>query len=185
MTVLPTGIWTQETADATHQSSMFLAAFMATHLPREQPVYDFGCGHGVYLAMLEHEGFHCIGVEGYPLTNFRASDVRIHDLTQPLYLGPRGSVISLEVGEHLPATAQETFMQTVTSHCEDVLIFSWAEIGQPGLGHINCRSQEDVIADVTARGFALQRSITDMLRQHIEDNCDWFRRTLLIFKRVK
>ena len=91
--------------------------------------------------------------------------------------------ISLEVGEHLPKEAQEVFMQNVCNSAENALILSWAEIGQAGIGHVNCRSQEDVIEDVESRGFVLDKELTKDARENIDDNCDWFRRTLLIFKR--
>jgi len=185
MTVLPTGIWTQDTADATHQSSPVLAAFLAGYLPKDQPVIDFGCGNAYYLGQLSQQGFATIGYEGYPLNNFQAPLVHVADLTQPIDAGVRGSVISLEVGEHLPASAQETFMHTVTSHCLRHLIFSWAEVGQPGLGHINCRHQADVIADVCRRGFFYKKELTHSVRRTIEEHCSWFQRTLLIFERTE
>lgn len=184
MEILPNGIWPQHTADATHQHSQALSAFLQNYLPEDQPVIDFGCGQGYYLGQLEQLGYKCHGVEGYPLNNFQCSRVHIHDLTQPIDLGIRGSVLSLEVGEHLPASAQDTFMHTVTSHCTGALIFSWAEVGQPGLGHINCRHQHEVIADVESRGFRLHRTTTDMVRKNIEEHCSWFQRTLLIFQKL-
>lgn len=188
MTVLKNGVWTQETADATHQSSLNLAKFMAGYLPKDKPVIDFGCGNAYYLNYLDGNGFErCIGVEGYPLNNFLHSDVLVRDLTAEIYLPQVGSVISLEVGEHLPKEAQETFMNTVTDHVAEggKLIFSWAEIGQPGLGHINCRDQKEVIADVISRGFVYMEELTLQVRGTIEENASWFQRTLLIFERKK
>jgi tryptophanyl-tRNA synthetase len=107
----------------------------------------------------------------------------VHDLTTPMGLEIQCSVISLEVGEHLPKEAQETFMNTLVNHCAEHLILSWAEIGQAGIGHINCRSQEDVINDIVSRGFEYLPNETQDARNNIDDNCNWFRRTLLIFKR--
>lgn len=205
--ILENGIWDQQTADATHQSSPALAAFMAEYFPIDQPVMDFGCGNAYYLHELAKKGYKCSGFEGYPLNNFLHDNVTIIDLTQSICMinddicmqnesniddmiiggNPyrRGSVISLEVGEHLPKEAQETYMQTVTRHCKDKLIFSWAEIGQPGLGHINCRDQKEVIEDVCARGFKYMEELTMKVRATIEENTSWFQRTLLIFERIK
>lgn len=182
--VSPTGVWSQELADATHQSSDNLALFLADYLPKDKPVYDFGCGNGFYLGFLEQNGFKCTGVEGNKLNNFKCSTVVVHDLTKPVNIGEKGSVISLEIGEHLPKYAQETFTQTLLKHCDKHLILSWAEIGQPGIGHINCRSQEDVIYDLNMRGFYLKEDITAQVRSNIEENTSWFRRTLLIFERA-
>lgn len=182
--VLENGVWTQETADETHQSSANLAKFLKEYLPKDQYVFDFGCGNGYYISELEKEGFTCMGFEGFPLNNFLSKSVNVADLTCPIVIGAKGSVISLEVGEHLPKEAQETFMGTVTRHCKGKLIFSWAEIGQPGLGHINCRDQKEVIADVCARGFKYMEELTLQVRATIEENTSWFQRTLLIFERL-
>lgn len=191
----PNGIWSQATADASHQNSPKLAAWLAKYLPKAQMVIDFGCGNGFYVAGLVHNGFKALGFEGTDSDNFLCNKehVVIGDLTEPIQVvlpiagfpvPIKGSVISLEVGEHLPASAQETFMQTLVNHCKKHLILSWAEIGQPGIGHINCRSQEDVIQDVEIRGFKLNKEATADARANIDDNTDWFRRTLLVFERI-
>jgi SAM-dependent methyltransferase len=181
--VLENGVWTQETADETHQSSPNLAKFLCKFLPKDELVYDFGCGNGYYLGELEKEGFACTGFEGFKLNNFKCKEVIVHDLTKPILVGFMGSVISLEVGEHLPKSAQETFMQTVTNSCNGKLVFSWAEIGQPGLGHINTRDQKEVIADVVNRGFIYLEDLTLQVRKTIEENTSWFQKTLLLFER--
>lgn len=182
--VLENGVWTQETADETHQSSDNLAKFLIDYLPKTEYVFDFGCGNAFYLSKLEAAGFTCMGFEGFPLNNFLSKNVNVVDLTTPIEIAKQGSVISLEVGEHLPKAAQETFMKTVTGNCNGKLIFSWAEIGQPGLGHINCRDQKEVIADVCSRGFKYMEELTLQIRATIEENTSWFQRTLLIFERI-
>jgi len=184
MPVKENGIWEQDVADATHQSSANLAKFLINYLPSDKPVYDFGCGNGYYVGELEKKGFKATGIEGFKLDNFKCSNVFIHDLTQPIkQFVPKGSVISLEVGEHLPKSAQETFMRTLTENCDKHLVMSWAEIGQPGIGHINCRDLKEVISDVESRGFIYKKDLTLRTRLTIEDNTSWFQRTLLIFER--
>jgi len=199
--ILPNGAWTQDTADATHQSSEALAKFLIGYLDKDKPTFDFGCGNGFYLSKLEEAGFkYCKGFEGTKLNNSLNRETVVVDLTRELNLvwktGAvgmstqdehiwKGNVISLEVGEHLPKEAQETFMQTVTKHCAGKLVFSWAEIGQPGLGHINCRDIDEVIQDVRSRGFIYLQGLSEQVRATIEDNCSWFQRTLLIFEKIK
>lgn len=186
MAILTNGAWTQDTADATHQNSEALAKFLIGYLDKDKPTFDFGCGNGFYLSKLEENGFqNCKGIDGYPLSNHMNSDFYVKDLMKPMSFAETGNVISLEVGEHLPASAQETFMQTVTKHCSGKLVFSWAEIGQPGLGHINCRDINEVIKDVRSRGFIYLEGLTLEIRKTIEENCSWFQRTLLIFEKIK
>lgn len=184
MSISNTGVWSQELADSTHQSSANLGKFLSEYLPKEEPVYDFGCGNGYYLGVLERAGFRqCIGFEGIQLNNFQCSNVKVADLTKPIFLNEKGSVISLEVGEHLPKSAQATFMRTITENCSKHLVMSWAEIGQPGIGHINCRNIDAVIRDVEQRGFYFLPGLTYKVRATIEENTSWFRRTLLIFQK--
>ena len=94
-------------------------------------------------------------------------------------------VITLEVGEHIPKEHEQTFLDTITNSCGDKLVMSWALPGQPGIGHINCQPREYIIAEVERRGFRYLPELTEEAKQHVDDNCDWFRRTLLIFERVK
>jgi tryptophanyl-tRNA synthetase len=145
---------------------------------------DFGCGNGYYVDHLLRNDFHGIGIEGNLHGVAYLKNIFIDDLTKKLFLKHDVS-ISLEVGEHLPKEAQETFMQNVCNSATRRLVLSWAEIGQPGIGHINCRSQYEVIRDVKSRGFEFDVLSTQIARENIDDNTDWFRRTLLIFKREK
>lgn len=177
------GIWNAEHAKH-HQSSEKLAKWLAGYLPKNKIVIDFGCGNGYYMGYLERLGFDTGGYDGNAVIKVLCNYFVCYDLTKPLLLQSKCSIVSLEVGEHLPKEAQETFMNTLTKNCDKHLILSWAEIGQPGIGHINCRSQEDVINDVESRGFKLNKEATADVRNNIDDNCDWFRRTLLIFEKI-
>lgn len=184
MSELTNGIWDQFTADKYHQSSPKLAAWLANYLPKEEHVIDFGCGNAFYLGELSKQGFKCTGVEGTKLNNFLHDNVLIHDLTQPIHLVAKGSVISLEVGEHLPKSAEQTFLNSLAEHCTKHLIISWALLNQPGIGHINTQPQEYIIDQIRGRGFKLLPYKTMEARNNIDDNCDWFTRTLLIFERA-
>lgn len=181
------GIWDQSEADKYHQSSPKLAKWIEFHLVMEEgeddPVYDFGCGNGYYLHQLSLNGFTCVGFEGYMLNNFIHSPVVIHDLTQPIHIERKGSVISLEVGEHLPKSAEQTFLDTITDACKKTLIISWALPGQPGVGHINCQPQDYIISEIERRGFSYMPNQTMDGRDNVDPNCDWFERTLLVFTR--
>lgn len=181
--VLESGAWTQETADAIHQSSPNLAKFLIGYLSKDRPVFDFGCGIGYYLHELAKEGFECVGVEGFQLNNFLHDDVLVHDLSKPFSMGEQGHVISLEVGEHIPKEGEQNFLDNIARNCNGKLIFSWALPNQPGVGHINCQPQRYIIREVERRGFKYLESKSLEVRKLMEDNVDWFRRTLLIFKR--
>lgn len=181
--MLYNGAWDQWTADKYHASSPMLAGWLAKYLPLDENVIDFGCGNAFYVSELAAVGFNCVGVEGFKLNNFLHDQIIIKDLTEPIDLPIRGSVISLEVGEHLPKRAEQTFLDTITKHCTRHLIISWALPGQPGIGHINCQSQVYITSEIERRGFEFLPMETENARAHVDKNTDWFERTLLIFKR--
>lgn len=183
MPVLKNGAWTQDVADSTHQSSPMLAEWLKNYLSKNSPVIDFGSGNGFYLSELENDGFECCGVEGFQLNNFKNKHTIIHDLTKPIDLETKGSVLSLEVAEHLPKSGEQTFLNTLTKHCNGDLILSWALPLQPGVGHVNCRPQEYAISEIERRGFTYLPIQTQEARENIDLNTDWFTRTLMIFKK--
>jgi hypothetical protein len=179
----PKGAWDQWTADKYHQSSPALAEFLINYLKHSNYVYDFGCGNAFYISELAKEGFSCQGIEGFKLNNFLHPNVTVADLSKPMRCLRTGSVISLEVGEHIPKEGEQVFLNNITSHCDSDLIISWALPDQPGIGHVNCQPQEYIIDQIEKRGFIFLPVNTLEARNNVDDNCDWFRRTLLIFKR--
>lgn len=178
------GIWNQWQADTYHQSSPKLAMFIQSTLHQSERVIDFGCGNAYYIGHLSNFGWECTGVEGHQLINFLHNNVLIKDLTKPIDLGFKGAVISLEVGEHIAKEFEQVFLDTITNHCDSTLFLSWALPAQPGIGHVNCQPQEYIISEIERRGFKLHKGLTSIGRDMIDDNCDWFRRTLLIFDKV-
>lgn len=189
MPVLENGVWTDDIADATHQSSPKLATFLKGYLDKTKPVMDFGCGNGFYCSELEKDGFKCIGIDGYPLKNHLNKHFKVHDLTKPLDIRSllqlvTGNVICLEVLEHVDKKFEQILLDTVTKHCSGKLIFSWALTGQPGVGHVNTVEQSYAIEQIEKRGFALNELATLEGRENVDKNCDWFERTLLIFDKV-
>jgi SAM-dependent methyltransferase len=105
-------------------------------------VVDVGCGTGSWLASFQEEGVRdVLGVDGshvaqagleIPVELFRA-----HDLTQPLELDRRFDLtLCVEVGEHLPATAADTLVESLT-RAAPCVVFSAAIPHQGGHDHMN------------------------------------------------
>jgi len=178
------GAWTQDEANTYHQSSPKLANFLKSYLPKDENVYDFGCGNAYYISELAKEGFQCTGIEGCPLNNFLHPNVIVADLTKRFKFGVEGSVISLEVIEHIEKEFEQIVLDTITNHCDGKLIFSWALTGQPGIGHVNCVDQSYAISEIERRGFKYLEADTKYARTQVDSNCDWFERTLLIFEKI-
>lgn len=176
------GIWTKKEFEQ-HQSSPKLAAWLASYLPKETPVIDFGCGNGYYMGYLERQGFQAIGLDGNDNADILCSNFHKADLSAPFDLGVKGAVLSLETLEHMPKQYEDVAVNNLISHCENILVVSWASVGQPGIGHINCQNKEYVIDLFTSKGFTLNEESTADARKNIDKNCDWFERNLLIFNK--
>lgn len=120
--------------------------------------FDFGAGVGRYCAAVG-----CRGVDGIDgIETLSGGLVAYGDLTDPeLAVPPHQVAICLEVAEHIPRRREAEFLANI-SRCCDWLILSWAAPGQPGVGHVNCRTPAEMRALLTARGF--------------EESADWTRR---------
>lgn len=182
--IQPTGIWSADEAKPeNYPKSEKLAKNIAGIFHHGVYVIDFGCGDGYYLDQLHKEGFkYLIGVDGIKSTNHKC--IMEADLSVPHTFPWRGYVISLEVGEHIPAEYEQVFIDNICRHCSQRMVISWALPGQRGLGHVNCRPNEYVIGEIEKRGFQFNKHATDFLRSDIENHVTYFKSTLMVFDKV-
>jgi SAM-dependent methyltransferase len=109
---------------------------------RPASVIDVGCGTGTWLSVFREAGMSDVwGVDGTyvdrALLEIPAERFLAHDLGEPLKLDRRFDlVVSLEVGEHLPAGSAEGFVRSLTG-LGPVVLFSAAAPHQGGTHHIN------------------------------------------------
>lgn len=145
---------------------------------------DVGCGIGTWLRAAQNLGVADIyGIDGVEI----AEDALLiprhlfarFDLTTRLQLGRKFAVaVCLEVAEHLPATAAEVLIATLTDHA-DTIYFSAACPGQAGQHHINCQWPEYWQALFNQCGFVCD----DAVRWQIWDMPEiepWYRQNLFI-----
>lgn len=183
-----TGYWASETAHIHHVHSKPLAEWISAFLfvDRNKPVYDLGCGLGEYLHYLDSTGYErLVGFEGKIPEKAVFNNILEHDLCSPIFAPlPKGNVICLEVGEHIPAKYTEIFLDNIDKLCSDYLILSWAVRGQEGFGHVNCFDNNEVIDMFIKRGYELQYKASVDARHIIDDTTPWFKNTILIFKKT-
>ncbi len=178
-----TGIWTQDEAYA-HAFSYYTAKYIGDYFEKDKIVYDIGCGKGTYLGYLFSIGFiDPVGIEGSILPEMDYDKVYHLDLSTPLTTNYPGNVLSIEVFEHIPKQYEETFIQNLINHCSGKLILSVAVEGQPGIGHVNCRNNDYVIALFEGHGFKFQPERTAEIRSKVEPHVDYLRNTLMVFER--
>jgi hypothetical protein len=77
-----------------------------------------------------------------------------------------------------------TYLDNITHHANEYLITSWAVRGQEGFGHVNCLDNHEIILEFKKRGFELMKKETEDARSVIEDKAHWFKKTILIFKKI-
>lgn len=180
----PNGYW--ESSDARgHAHDQSLQDELISFLQRNEAtsVLDLGCGLGLYARAMAHHGFTCEAYDGNPNTEALTSGfAKTLDLAAPVFLGKMfDCVISLEVGEHIPAAYQDVFLDNVCRHAGRLICISWACEGQPGDGHVNCRNNDWVVEQLSRRGFLHQSEDSATLRGM--SRLPWFRNTLMVFVR--
>ena len=148
-------------------------------------VVDFGCGQGAWLSVWQRLASAAVlGVDGdYVNRDALLIDkgaFKPWDLTQALACERRFDLCqSLEVAEHLPDAAADTFVKTLVDHA-DMVMFSAAVPGQGGENHIN----EQHYAYWRAKFRRHDYLPADFLRPFIATNREveaWYRYNTLLY----
>ena len=139
---------------------------------------DIGCGQGEWLEAFGIEDSFGVDIAAPEREGFMR-----HDLTTELDLGGMFDlVISLETAEHLPEEAADTYVESISRHALDAVLFSAALPGQEGLHHVNCQPHEYWHEKFAAYGL----SVTDSIRPLIADDervSWWYRNNLFVYVR--
>jgi hypothetical protein len=177
------GAWIQDPDGGIHVHLENMSRILLDLANKYSPnlVYDFGCGLGSYTKDISDAGIEAIGFEPYPDYSVYDNIQKI-DLSVPLSLPRKADMsISLEVGEHIPKEFEQIFIDNICNNTKDILVLSWAVEGQGGHGHVNCRNNDYIIAEVEKRGFRFDESILNI--RNVTENLRWFRSTLMLFQR--
>jgi hypothetical protein len=146
---------------------------------------DVGCGSGRYVTRLRQKGIEAFGVDGSEFIERTPFCSRI-DLSEKdalRHIGQFEKVLCLEVGEHIPATYESTFLDNLVSAASEnaIIVVSWAVVGQGGTGHVNERPNEYVIEEMARRGCEFDADLTTTLR--CASSLRWFKGSLMAFNR--
>ena len=157
---------------------------------------DVGCGEGHYLRWLLDHGFgqeDLLGIEGSAAALSRAVAPGIvqHDLRTPLH-HPRkfDLAMSLEVAEHLEEEYAETFVDTMCS-LSDSVVLTAARPGQGGLEHRNEKPMLYWVRLFDDRGYAKDEGATVKIKQGAQLNkqmgnyvTPWIEPNVAVFRRA-
>ena len=123
-------------------------------------------------------------IENYTRTKGPPGSLTLQaDLCDPsLTLPTLDWAMSLEVGEHLPTHCLANYLRLLDAGNRRGLFLSWAVPGQSGHCHINTRAPAVVVATLAVLGY--EYAVNDTLRARSEANTNWFKNTLMVFRRV-
>lgn len=148
-------------------------------------VADLGCSNGRYCNYLTaHGNLACVGYEGNSNIKREYSPIHIADLSKPLHNGLKYDlVLCLEVGEHIPPEKSDIFLDNVISFAKKDILLSWAtpERKGGGIGHVNERTNSEVIAMMESKGFQFSGHVTEIFREAC--SVRWFKTNLMCFWR--
>jgi 2-polyprenyl-3-methyl-5-hydroxy-6-metoxy-1,4-benzoquinol methylase len=148
-------------------------------------VLDVGCGVGAYLELFKRLGAKAVfGIDRLHdgETLLQSSEYAVRDLSRPLNLGRVfDCAMCLEVAPRLPAQSAEVLIETLAAHSGRTIIFSAAEPGQPGHGHINCRPLSYWLTLLSELGWG--PDLADSLAMRCLSTLAWFRRNLVVLRR--
>jgi hypothetical protein len=143
---------------------------------------DFGCGPAFYVNnikdIVEFEAY-----DGNPNTPLLTNGLaKVMDLSKEVNLNKKfDCVLSLEVGEHIPKEYEEIFINNLVRHTDNMIILSWAIVGQGGDGHVNCQNNDYIINQMQKRGFIYNKELSDCVRS--KNVVSWFKNTFMIFEK--
>jgi glycosyltransferase involved in cell wall biosynthesis len=151
-----------------------------------QPVtaLDIGCGPGTYVDAMRNHGINAVGID----TDKRVigkSYLRQESLFETKDTGE--VVLCLEVAEHIPGTMAEDIATCVASSVKPggILIWSAAQPGQGGTGHINCQPKSYWLNLLTNCGLKHDEAMEVQLLGYIKEgyHMGWFVNNVIIFRR--
>jgi SAM-dependent methyltransferase len=149
---------------------------LIVELLQPRSVLDVGCGQGEWMDAFDVD----VDVFGVDISAPEDEAFIRCDLTEPLDLGKRFDLaLCLEVGEHLPALAADTLVDSLVRHAPAV-VFSAAVPGQEGKGHINCQPHEYWHEKFAARGYEM----SDPFRPRLAGDqrvSSWYRENTFLY----
>lgn len=161
---------------------------------RLQPksVVDFGCGNAFIIEGIRQLDIPVLGYEYnlecvYPFSTPSMHECLVQQSVCESFTPQQADcVICIEVAEHIPSETSTTLVDNISKAATNLVFFTAAPPGQPGIGHINCRELDFWIGLFEERGLRYQRDLTKQLMEEIKQGDfveDWLWKNLAIFKK--
>lgn len=136
---------------------------------------DLGAGTGVYVEEYQRQGN---SAQGYDITDPQPRPDLVHTQSMLTVSDPAPVVLCLEVAEHIDAQHSEAVVESIWRNTlpGGMVIFSAAQPGQGGVGHINCQPPSYWRNLAQAQGFVFDADLEEDLMTWITDgyHMGWF-----------
>lgn len=173
--VLYPKVYFDEVVDKYAQEAAPIFVDMITREFAPKRVIDVGCGTGALLNALKNAGCECFGLEyaeaALAICKSRGLNVQKFDIEKENVgegLGQFDLVTSMEVGEHLPASKADRYIDLLTSLSSTVL-YTAAIPGQGGGDHVNEQPHEYWIEKYQQRGFQYDKERAERWRKETKE----------------
>lgn len=161
--------WGRRNADYVRSAEIVATALFEAFWPRR--VADLGCGCAVYSHFFAARGVEVLSIDGVlpPPEESFPSRIEIRDLTVPFdnVWGAFDLAICLEVAEHIPEAACDSFLDNLTRFSPR-LALSAAPPNQGGHHHVNEQPKRYWVEKLAARGFVYDRAATGRLVERLK-----------------
>lgn len=145
-------------------------------------VLDVGCGPANYVEAMREYGLSAFGVD-IDERCLRSVYCFCMDLTQEPCPIKAPVVLSLEVGEHIPAQYAKRYIEFINEAEPRMVIFSAAQIGQGGDGHINCQPKSYWCTRFEWFNYTYDPHTTKALIDYVNEDVHmgWFVNNVMVF----
>jgi len=162
---------------------------LTTVFPQGKRVFDVGSGSGAYAAEFLRRGYTVLACEhsasGRKLARQQGVECREFDLTQPVVCRVQESfdlIYCFEIAEHMPPELGLKLVRFLAKF-PAVIVFTAAQPGQGGTGHINEQPEAYWRQQFMEAGLGVDAEQTQRLRDAFQaEKCAlWFERNAIVF----
>jgi SAM-dependent methyltransferase len=151
-------------------------------------VLDIGCGEGYLLDEFKKAGKKISGAdikqEEWSLLPQLKPFVKITNINIPFFISYNDLVICLEVAEHSDTPMR--IINNVIRNAGKYVLFSAAQIRQPGINHINCNPYVIWLVNFLRRNFSFEIEKTlEIITTVRFDTCWWLLNNIMVLKTNK
>ena len=161
-----------------------LAVWIVQQLDRK--VTDLGAGSGVYVEELRKLGAEA---QGYDINPKQPRADLVITTTMFQVTDPAPVVLCLEVAEHIQEHLAPLVVKSCWNNCDPggYVVWSAAQPGQGGEGHINCRYPEYWASIAREQGFVLRKDLEAGLHSYITAgyHMGWFALNRQVWQRPR